>query len=206
MRHFFLLFSFLFLLSCSGQYTAISPHDGTFTTESQMLDSLGADGEKYIRRDDLTTDVSRFPPKTGETYDHYRERVFNTLVAQELEIQDLLDTIEQKTDSIEELQSQLDPMKHHGAEMRLALSQNERGEEIAEGSNTFSRPLFQRYVVQKGDSLQRISHEQYGTYTGWLALYRFNHSRLPFGPNRIEEGTTLLIPDIEALRGAPSGS
>jgi hypothetical protein len=201
----------LFLLSflcaaCTGPYTTITPRDPIFTDKRQNLDPLEEDGEKYTRRGDLTTDTSRFPPTPNETYDSYRDRIFTTLLAQELEIERLKTGIEDKTGSILNLSAQLEPMQEQQGEMRLALSQPQNSEGFATNKGASKHRLFQRYLVQKGDTLQKISHEHYGTYTGWIALYRFNHQRLPFGPNRIDEGTTLLVPNISALAASPTSN
>ncbi len=160
-------------------------------------------GEKYTRRGDLTTDTTRFKPNPDETYDSYRQRIFNTLMAQELEINDLREFTGTKLTSIDNLKAQLEPMRAQQAEMRLALAAHENGDDFAFEQKNRSQPLFHRYIVQKGDTLQRISHERFGTFTGWIALYRFNHSRLPYGPNRIDEGITLLVPDLDSLEALP---
>jgi len=203
MRPYLFLLS-LFCIACTDQYTALSPRDPVYTEGEQDLSPFEERGEKYTRRGELTSDTSRFAPDPGESYEHYRERIFNTLLAQELEIESINDKIGMKKDSIDNLQAQLEPMRTQQGEMRLALARQEDGEAIAGGpEQSKSRPLFHRHEIQKGDTLQGISQEYYETYTGWIALYRFNHTRLPYGPNRIEKGQTLIIPDLEKLEATP---
>ncbi len=49
------------------------------------------------------------------------------------------------------------------------------------------------YVVQKGDTLQKISKKIYGSYKKWYKIYEANKDILP-DPNRIKPGLTIRIP------------
>jgi len=49
------------------------------------------------------------------------------------------------------------------------------------------------YVVQKGDTLQKISEKLYGTTRKWQSLYNANKHMLK-SPDRIRSGQKLLIP------------
>jgi len=49
------------------------------------------------------------------------------------------------------------------------------------------------YVVQKGDTLQKISEKLYGTTQKWQSLYNANKHMLK-SPDRIRSGQKLLIP------------
>jgi len=49
------------------------------------------------------------------------------------------------------------------------------------------------YVVQDGDTLQKISKKFYGTYGRWLKIYEANKDVLK-DPNRIKPGIRLQIP------------
>ncbi len=49
------------------------------------------------------------------------------------------------------------------------------------------------YVVQKGDTLQKISKKFYDTYKKWNKIYEANKDILP-NPNKIKPGITIRIP------------
>lgn len=49
------------------------------------------------------------------------------------------------------------------------------------------------YVIQKGDTLQKISKKVYGTYKKWYKIYEANKDILP-DANRIKPGLTIRIP------------
>lgn len=49
------------------------------------------------------------------------------------------------------------------------------------------------YVVQKDDTLQKISKKIYGTYKKWYSIYEANKDILS-DPNRIKPGLTIRIP------------
>jgi nucleoid-associated protein YgaU len=49
------------------------------------------------------------------------------------------------------------------------------------------------YVVQKGDTLQKISMKFYDTHNKWNRIYEANKDILP-NPNRIKPGVTIRIP------------
>jgi LysM repeat protein len=61
---------------------------------------------------------------------------------------------------------------------------------------------FKVYKVRKGDTLQKIARRELGSYAGWLTLYRFNLDRLPHGPNRIEVGQALIVPNRSTVSAA----
>ncbi|MBN1912791.1 MAG: LysM peptidoglycan-binding domain-containing protein [Candidatus Omnitrophica bacterium] len=50
-----------------------------------------------------------------------------------------------------------------------------------------------KYIVQKGDTLQKISKEFYNTTKKWMYLYEVNRDVLK-GPNKIYPGQSLKIP------------
>lgn len=58
-------------------------------------------------------------------------------------------------------------------------------------SEQSSRPT--EYVVQKDDTLQKISKKIYGTYKKWYSIYEANKDILS-DPNRIKPGLTIRIP------------
>lgn len=49
------------------------------------------------------------------------------------------------------------------------------------------------YVIQKNDTLQKISKKVYGTYKKWYQIYEANKDILK-DPNRIKPGLTIRIP------------
>lgn len=49
------------------------------------------------------------------------------------------------------------------------------------------------YVIQKNDTLQKISKKVYGTYKKWYQIYEANKDILT-DPNRIKPGLTIRIP------------
>ena len=49
------------------------------------------------------------------------------------------------------------------------------------------------YVVQKGDTLSKISKKFYGTPNRWQMIYEANRDRIP-NMNNLRVGTTLIIP------------
>jgi len=51
----------------------------------------------------------------------------------------------------------------------------------------------QQYVVQKGDTLQKISQKFYGTTKKWNKIYEFNKDALK-APDKIYPGQTINIP------------
>ena len=54
----------------------------------------------------------------------------------------------------------------------------------------------QHYVVQKNDTLQKISHKFYGTTRKWNLLYKANKDVLK-SPDKLHPGVELLIPPFE---------
>ncbi len=49
------------------------------------------------------------------------------------------------------------------------------------------------YVIQKGDTLQKISKKVYGGYSKWNRIYEANKDIIP-NPNKIKVGLTIRIP------------
>lgn len=71
------------------------------------------------------------------------------------------------------------------------------GEEVtSEGAPVVSMPsevYFEKYTVQKNDTLQKISQKFYGTTKKWSKIYEANKGVLK-GPNRIYPGQVINIP------------
>ncbi|MEW6101471.1 MAG: LysM peptidoglycan-binding domain-containing protein [Candidatus Omnitrophota bacterium] len=58
---------------------------------------------------------------------------------------------------------------------------------------------FERYTVQKGDTLQKISQRFYGTTRKWQKIYEANQDTLK-SPNKVYPGQALNIP-MDAMEG-----
>ncbi|MFH1868597.1 MAG: LysM peptidoglycan-binding domain-containing protein, partial [Candidatus Omnitrophota bacterium] len=54
----------------------------------------------------------------------------------------------------------------------------------------------QTYKVKSGDSLSKISKDVYGKASKWTVIYEANADKIK-DPNRIKEGTVLVIPALE---------
>jgi hypothetical protein len=155
--------------------------------------------EKFTRRGNYFVDISEFKPAINETYEHYRMRIKNTLLMQEYYQGDLKKMIGEKADKIGQLRTDLTAIEDQNGEMRLALAKaTEAADNI--GAVAAAKPLpFRFYKVQKDDTLQKVAKKFYGAHSGWLAIYRFNFHRLKDGPNKLEIGDTLYIPNIEMM-------
>lgn len=58
--------------------------------------------------------------------------------------------------------------------------------------------VFEKYTVQKNDTLQKISQKFYGTTKKWMTIYDLNKETLS-APNKVYPGQVLNIP-VEALK------
>ncbi|MDD4980014.1 MAG: LysM peptidoglycan-binding domain-containing protein [Candidatus Omnitrophica bacterium] len=61
----------------------------------------------------------------------------------------------------------------------------------------------EKYQVQKGDTLQKISKKFYGTTKKWQAIYEANKDKLK-GPNKIYPGQIIDVPANNLKQGASS--
>lgn len=52
---------------------------------------------------------------------------------------------------------------------------------------------FEDYVIEEGDTLQKISKKFYGSYSQWLKIFETNNDVLK-DPNRIKPGTKIKVP------------
>lgn len=57
---------------------------------------------------------------------------------------------------------------------------------------------FEKYTIQKGDTLQKISKKFFGTTKKWMKIYELNKDVLK-SPNRIIPGQSINIP-VESLK------
>lgn len=62
-----------------------------------------------------------------------------------------------------------------------------------EQEEAVSRGNFQKYIVQKGDTLQKISQKLFGTTKKWTKIYEANKDKLK-APNKIYPGQALNVP------------
>lgn len=65
-------------------------------------------------------------------------------------------------------------------------------------AETVAMPSLEKYTVQKGDTLQKISQKFYGTTKRWMKIYEANKDTLK-GPNKIYPGQVINIP-VEPLK------
>ncbi|MDD5431497.1 MAG: LysM peptidoglycan-binding domain-containing protein [Candidatus Omnitrophica bacterium] len=65
-------------------------------------------------------------------------------------------------------------------------------------------PVFEKYVVQKNDTLQKISMKYYGTTKKWMKIYDANKDTLK-SPNSIRPGKTINIPVLPELKSQTQG-
>jgi nucleoid-associated protein YgaU len=59
----------------------------------------------------------------------------------------------------------------------------------------------QTYVVQKDDTLQKISKKFYGSFNQWMRIYDMNRDVIK-NPNALKSGVTLKIPPAEEPAGS----
>ena len=72
--------------------------------------------------------------------------------------------------------------------------------EIAEPTSALgvAVPNTEKYIVQKGDTLQKISNKFYGTTKKWNKIFEANKDKLK-GPNKIYPGQVIDVP-VEAMK------
>ena len=68
-----------------------------------------------------------------------------------------------------------------------------RTPEIAEPEITLTGQAMEKYTVQKGDTLQKISKEFYGTTKRWTKIYETNKGVLK-SPDKVYPGQVINIP------------
>jgi nucleoid-associated protein YgaU len=64
-------------------------------------------------------------------------------------------------------------------------------------------PAFQKYTVEKGDTLQKISKKFYGSTKKWMKIYEANKAVLK-SPNKIRPGQVIDIPASAEARPSES--
>lgn len=198
-RVLFLCLCMCMLSSCvnkNRKYYMATSKNGLFHNQTASL--LGEAGDTYQRRGDYLTQVGSLKPEKQESYAHFHSRLINTLTIQDYDIQMLEESLEKKSEQIEYLQVQLEQLLQENADLHEEL---EDQDEPLAAQPQQERSSFEVYTVQKGDTLQKIAVRKYGTYTGWLAIYRFNLEQLPHGPNRVDVGQKLFLPQSGSSSG-----
>ncbi len=201
---FFRLLFFAFCLSsCESYHTAVY-NDPLYRTKKTDPKVLESELNAYSHREITEEDSSSYKPKEGEVFEDYHARLVNTLILQERNRSEIVRVLEEKEKEIERLTKlERDIISQH-IDMRLSLHHFDAyiDDEAGSTAAVTSAPtrIFHRYYVRKGDTLQKIAKRELGSYSAWLSLYRFNRRTLENGPNRIEIGQLLLIPDINERR------
>ena len=82
-----------------------------------------------------------------------------------------------------------------------AMEENVSGNKgyITESVPTEEKISTEKYTVQKGDTLQKISQKFYGTTKNWYKLYKTNQDVLK-SPNKLRPGQTITIPEIPGAK------
>lgn len=181
------IFCFFIVLSSCTQLSTPVYNDPLYRRDSSNTSKLGKGGEPYIQR--MASDG-----KSSPTFTEKKEKMINTLAAQKHSLKEIEVSIASKTQQVAELEKQLPELEKEHAMMRIEVLRSSNSQSIP-GEN--KETTFKRYTVQDGDTLQRISQKEYGTYTAWLSIYRFNRQQLPNGPNRIYTGQTLYLPVVK---------
>lgn len=85
--------------------------------------------------------------------------------------------------------------KEEAVEQPIATDEAvEQTEEIISQELESATTKMRTYQVQKGDTLQKVSHNFYGTTKNWPLLYKANRDKLR-GPDEIKPGQILIIPE-----------
>jgi nucleoid-associated protein YgaU len=85
-------------------------------------------------------------------------------------------------------QQTAEPVYSGSGEQESPVYQEEPVEEVPAVTGSF-----EKYTVQKNDTLQKISQKFYGTTRKWTKIYDANRDALK-GPNKIYPGQTINIP------------
>lgn len=72
-------------------------------------------------------------------------------------------------------------------------AEGNRGYLMQGSSQEVAASAYEKYTVQKGDTLQKISQKFYGTTKKWMKLYEANKDILK-GPDKVYPGQTINIP------------
>lgn len=86
--------------------------------------------------------------------------------------------------------------KEEGVEQPIITDEaaEQTEEAISQELESRATTKMRTYQVQKGDTLQKISDNFYGTTKNWPLLYKANRDKLK-GPDEIKPGQILIIPE-----------
>jgi nucleoid-associated protein YgaU len=177
------------MTSCGKTYTTPLKHDTLFTTPNPNKHILEKQGEGFEKRGDYLVVKKGLTPQEGESYAVFQNRLINTLAVQEYDKQAYQELILQKKASIDKLRLQLDMLQEKNHDLREDYASFASKKDY----NVVRQQAFKAYKVQKGDTLQKISKNMYGTYTGWIAIYQFNQFYLK-SANMLKVGDLIWIP------------
>lgn len=180
---------FSIFLSCGKTYTTPIRGGSLYTEKPLKTGYLKDQGEGFEQRGDYFSRMKGLQPQKGESFQDFEDRLINTLVVQEYDLDSYQTLIKEEEESIVNLTSQLEQLEEQGLDLRIQYQamKNESAEK------KFERLAFHPYKVQKGDTLQKISQQVFGTHTAWLALYQFNQFYVK-NPNLIEVGELIWLP------------
>lgn len=198
-KNLFLLLLLPFITcSCYQNYyhSNLGDLDPLYKKKGIKMAKLKEHGDKYHRRGNSLVDISKIGPNPDESFEEYEQRLYNTLATQESDIQEISYLIEHKRENFSNLEDQYAKLEGQNNNLRIAFADLK---DAFKGKINQRSNLFEPYIVKKGDTLQGISHKFYDSYSGWLAIYRFNTGVLKDGPNNIEIGDALLIPNIDHI-------
>jgi len=183
------IFSLFF--SCGKTYTTPFKNDPFFTQEPLETDILREYGEGFAQRGDYLSNVLGLQPEKGESYEKFENRLVNTLVVQEYDLDSYKGLIGDHKENIQNLTSQLKQLEEQNLDLRMQYQSLKE----EKPKKRYEQGAFQPYRVQKNDTLQKISKKFFGTHTAWLSLYQFNQYYIQ-NPNMIKVGELLWIPSF----------
>ncbi len=97
---------------------------------------------------------------------------------------------------IKEEAAEEEVVKEEAVEAKVPVQKIEVVEALSEEESVPLQEIETRYyVVQKNDTLQKISHKFYGTTRKWNFLYKANKDVLK-SPDKLHPGVELLIPPL----------
>lgn len=186
----------LSLFSCQNYKTI--PIDPLYKEAPLGKESLPLDSLHYLPRihEYSLAQVGKYPLEKGEGFYQYEERLGHTFLLQKSEQEQLERENREKEEELELLKGELATARARQLQLYLQLISQKRAGEQREPL----MGIFSLYQVEEGDTLQKIALHHYGTHTAWLLVYRFNRDRLKHGPNYVQAGEKLLLPDIQIDR------
>lgn len=164
------------------QYLAIKPDAEFSDFVKDLIMTAKKDFAKSLPGEPFAEEVNRV--KLLDTV----ERLNNENLELRKTVVSLKSDIEKYRDHIGELETALEEAKASGENVRdvspiVIESNQESGEQ--------DHP--DRYTVESGDTLSKISRKMYGTTGRWMDIFQANRDQLP-SPNALSPGQELRIP------------